>query len=211
MQETLTIVTTAASDPVSVADLKTYLRIANSDEDALLTDLIAAATLAVQNYLKRTLITTTYKLTLDRLPAMKGERWWDGVREIAITELHGAREFIRLQMPAVQSITSFKYFDTSDTEQTFSSDNYRLDAVNARVALKQGKSWPTDLRDTQAIEITYVAGYGATGASVPAPIIHAIKMAVGKLYESRGCDCVITDAAYPGIRPYRVLGNLDNG
>jgi uncharacterized phiE125 gp8 family phage protein len=46
-------------------------------------------------------------------------------------------------------------------------------------------SWPGNLDDYNAVSVTWWAGYGASGSSVPAAVRHAILMVVGILYEKR--------------------------
>ena len=75
-----------------------------------------------------------------------------------------------------------------DTETTWSPTNYYVDTVRepARVILRDGGSYPTDLRASNALKITYTAGYGTTTASVPEPIRVAMLQYCAFLYEHRG-------------------------
>ena len=86
-----------------------------------------------------------------------------------------------------------KYYADDNTATTFSADNYYVDTTSeqGRVVLRSGKSWPTvsELRDANAYEIQYKAGYGSnngdTAANVPRNITNAIKMLALHLYENR--------------------------
>ena len=52
--------------------------------------------------------------------------------------------------------------------------------------VKSGQSWPgTTLKTAAGVTITFVAGYGATSASVPESIRQAILLLVGHWYENR--------------------------
>jgi uncharacterized phiE125 gp8 family phage protein len=81
----------------------------------------------------------------------------------------------------------------------------------ARIVLRQGKSWPTvtQTRNANAYVVKYVAGYG--GASdVPEPIVQAIKLLTAHLYENREAVTSLTVNAIPYtigamLQPYRIL------
>ncbi len=54
-----------------------------------------------------------------------------------------------------------------------------------RVTTVYGGTWPASMEDNDAVVVTWWAGYGAAGSSVPAAIRHAILMLVGYWYENR--------------------------
>ncbi len=62
-----------------------------------------------------------------------------------------------------------------------------------RMTLKSGKAWPIALRANNAIEVIYLAGYGADGTTVPATIKRAVRALASALYENRGDACKIED------------------
>jgi hypothetical protein len=47
--------------------------------------------------------------------------------------------------------------------------------------LNEGETWPSNLRAQDAVEVTYVAGYGS--GNIPAPILEAIRLYVSSLYD----------------------------
>jgi uncharacterized phiE125 gp8 family phage protein len=56
-----------------------------------------------------------------------------------------------------------------------------------------------------AMQIDYLAGYGDTGDTVPAPIKHAILLLTAALYESRGdVNAPLPEAAWAIMTPYRL-------
>jgi len=165
------IVTTPAADyPVSVQSLKDHLRITDATEDTLLAGYLAAATAWVEDYTRRALITRTVTLTLDAFPT-------SGV--------------IELSYPPVSAVTSVKYYDTNNAQQTLASSKYwtalgEIDGAGS-IILKSTESWP-DLHEDRprAVEVVYVCGYGATAdVSVPAEIRTAVLLVAATLAENR--------------------------
>jgi uncharacterized phiE125 gp8 family phage protein len=75
---------------------------------------------------------------------------------------------------------------------------------------KSGQAWPTGaLRALNAIEIVYVAGYGASSASVPASLVGAVRLLAAYLYAHRGDGCeadmaLIASGAFAAASMYAV-------
>lgn len=210
MRYSLTTVTPPASDPVSLAEAKEYLRVDNTAENDTITAMIKQATDMMEQFLRRALINRTLKLTFDSAPVLRSSAWWSGTRDGAISDLRRINPFIILPFPPLVSVTSVKYYDTTDTERTFSADAYFADTEGARVVLKQGYSWPAPVRSQNSYAVTYVAGYGETAASLPPQIVGALKALIAHLYENRDCPGLPENVAR-FARPYRVLDQIANG
>jgi len=154
----LTLVTGPSYMPVTLAEVKVHLRITDTDNDEYLQSLILMATLSVEEFLKRRLITQTWQLHLDR--------WPDG-NEIV------------LPIGPLASVTHVKYTDTAESQSTLSSANYSVKtAGTGRIILDYSEAWPTDaLWPADPIEVQFVVGYGAhtpqaiTGATNATPIV----------------------------------------
>lgn len=155
--------------PVSVADAKAHCDVTYSDDDDLFTALIEAATAHLDGWtgiLGRCLVTQSWQVSFYDWPA-SGD--------------------IRLPFPDVSAITSVKYYDTDNAEQTVSSSLYELieDERGAIVRFLDSFTSPSVYDDrTDAVNIVFVAGYGAASA-VPGAITTAIKMMVANWYETR--------------------------
>lgn len=158
-----------AAYPVTLQDVKRNSRVDGTDDDALLTAYIEAATAhfdALAGVLGRALINQTWQQKLPYFPDC-------GV--------------IGLDLSPIQSITSITYYDTDNMQQTLSNETYTIleDPLGVYVTLQVGQTWPDVACREDAVTITYVAGYGATASSVPAPIRQAIMLLVGQWYENR--------------------------
>ena len=203
----LTLVTPPASEPVSLAEAKAWARVDGCEDDSVLTGLLIAARTAAEEYLRRSLVTQTWKLTLDAC-GTRGE-WFEGTYDLPVTYFDGALpRDVALPRGPVTSVTSVTTYDTSNTSAVFAPSNYRLDPSGARLLLNPNAYWPADVRPAAGCEIVYTAGFGSSSA-VPQPIKTGILIHAASLYEQRGQCADATDLP-PGSKqlygPYRVLG-----
>jgi len=172
-------VTTDADDlVVPLGEAKRHIRgVPGQDDDEIILDFINSATEFVKEYLQVGLRQQTLTLTLDGF--YEGEdfhRWKSlggGTHTGSIVDLLGGYGSVDLPYPPLQSVTSVTTYDRDNASSVFSSSLYSVDLQSGRLYLNEGEVWPTNLRDHAAVEIVYVAGYGA--ASVPAPIKGAIR------------------------------------
>jgi uncharacterized phiE125 gp8 family phage protein len=163
----ITVVTPpSVGDPViTLTEAKLNLRVSHSAEDALITRLIAGATIAAQHRTGRQLVTATLAMKLDCFPG-------DGL--------------IVIERVPLQSVTSITYVDDAGATQTLAGSSYVVDTASepARVCLAEGAVWPiTDARPN-AVTVTFVAGYGAA-AAVPDGIKDWMHLHIGALYRHR--------------------------
>jgi uncharacterized phiE125 gp8 family phage protein len=169
----LTRQTGPAVEPVTVADAKAHLRVDTSEDDAYIQNLVTSAREWCEQYLDRTLVNTQWVMRFDSFPP-------DGTHDI---------ELPRPPMATAGTTTAVALTFTYEngTTATYSTASYRVDRNSTPGAVKTlyGQTWPPHLMDDNAVSVTWWAGYGAAGSSVPAAIRHAILMIVGILYEKR--------------------------
>lgn len=182
----LTLVTAAAAEPVTTAALKSFLRVSHSAEDTDIASLGKAARAVIEKYLRRALVTQTWKQTMDCFPGT-----------------------IELKLNPVTSITHVKYYSTAGTLTTLTvTTDYVSDLAQepARIIPAYGKSWPsTKYGQLAQVEVQFVAGYGASTV-VPDAITTAIKNLVTHWYENRApADDSIPSGIKAMLAPYRVL------
>lgn len=171
----LSLVTAPTTEPVTVDDFKSHSRIDADEEDAsTITGYLKASRKLVETYLRRQLITATYRFSLDRFPC----------------------DCIELPLPPVQSVSALAYVDSDGTTQTWDSSNYRLDTYSepARIEPAYNVSWPTIRCVSNAVNVTFVCGYGAAGA-VPDTIKTAIKITTAVLFEMRDVSAPLPEQA----------------
>jgi len=179
----LALVTPPSIEPVTLAEAKLFLK-GDSDtaDDALVTDLVAAARRTVEEKLDRALITQTWDYYLDRFP--------------------DASCPICLERPPLLAVTTVKYTPNGGSIQTMTAGDYYVDnALDTRgrprrgeVWLNVGKAWPGDvLRIRNGVEVRYTAGFGAAAANVPEQIRSGIKQLVAYWYYNRSMIGSIPD------------------
>ena len=189
----LTTQTAWVTNVVSIAEFKAFARIDSSDstENTLIESLVFLAQDMAETYVGRAITYQVLTLSLDRLPFYQDEKLQEGV--YTAPDLQSNSNYIVLPKPNLIAVNSVKYYDNANNASTFASSNYYVDTSSeqGRVVLKNGVSWPTasELRNANAYEIEYKAGYGSsnsdTAASTPKLLIHAIKVLALHLYENR--------------------------
>lgn len=161
----VTVITPPSITPISLATAKLHLKVDFDDDDTLISTLIDTATEWCQSRVGQQFITATRRLYLDGFPS----------REIV------------LPYPPAATVTSITYIDIGGTTRTWTSTLYQTDLATkpARIRPAWSQVWPSTRGDLNSVIVNYTCGYGATAASVPAPIRQAMLLLVGHLYENR--------------------------
>jgi uncharacterized phiE125 gp8 family phage protein len=155
------------ADLVTLNDAKVHLAVDHSEHDQMITSLVASAMKHLDGYqgiLQRALVTQTWKVETDKFT-----------------------DPLRLPVGDLLSLTSVKYYDGLNAQQTLSASVYGVysDAIGPFITLKSNQTWPTVYDRRDAIEIIWAAGFGATANSVPEPIRQAVLLMVGHWYAHR--------------------------
>lgn len=162
---------------VSAADARAHLRVDDDAEDALIEAFSDAAQAHIDGpdgWLGRSLGKQTLELRRCGFPT-----------------------WIELPFGPVRSVASVRYIDPDGIEQTLDPSAYVVQGDI--IACAHGVTWPGLRSERENIRIRYDAGYPDTeGAepkpTVPAPIVAAIKLMIGDLFENRA-------SVAPGARP----------
>jgi len=208
MRKSITLVTAPGAQPITLPEAKTWARIDGNDDDALITQLIDAATQSAEAFLRRSLISQTYRLTIDLPTSACYDSLGEGVYDLPVSALYGnLPRVIELPRGPASAISSVKTYDTDNAESTYDSANYTIDADGSRLILVEGAQWPSNMRPEASVAITFVAGYGATPSSIPQPIKTALMIHVATLYEQRGqCDMDLPAPSKQLLSQYRRMG-----
>ncbi len=153
-----------ASEPLSVADAKSYLRVAHDDDDAIVVALIASARHHVEALTRTGLLTQTWRLMLDRWP----ESGW-----------------IKPKLGPLRSLVAARIYNESGVATSLDLDRFVIDEA-AGVIAAPGWSLPLPGRAVSGVELDVEIGYGDTPADVPQVLLQAIRMLVAHWYDNRG-------------------------
>jgi uncharacterized phiE125 gp8 family phage protein len=156
-----------AVEPVLATDVQTYGRIFETVDTALITLMAKAARKIVERMLNRA--------TINRTIVAYWRTW--------------PRQLL-LPLAPISAITTVKYYDSAEALQTWAATEYDADLnIDPKsIQLSYGKSYPSVYSRPDAIQVTYVAGYGAAASDVPITLKMAIEAVALDLYEQRGLD-----------------------
>ncbi|HTV69323.1 MAG TPA: head-tail connector protein [Rhizobiaceae bacterium] len=151
---------------VTLAEVRQMLHVDHQDDDHLLQSLIDAAHSHLDGYsgiLGRALITQT---------------WQQDFKDFTC-------EPLRLPLKPIQEVSTVTYYDGSNDEQELDDTVWQLltDASGSYLALQADQSWPGVYGRSDAVRVTYVAGYGDAASDVPAALHTAIILYVQMHYD----------------------------
>ncbi|MEA3045871.1 MAG: hypothetical protein QOJ53_203 [Sphingomonadales bacterium] len=164
--------------PIALAELKAYLRIATSDEDALLAALVRAAADTCEAFTGRALIVRALE---EVLPAPA--RW------------------TRLGAMPVAAIDGVAALAADGAPAALPAGDYAVDIDAA------GEGWVRLLRsiDEKRIRVAYQAGIAADPNGLPEALRHGIVRLAAHLYGHRDADAAPPAAVTALWRPWRRL------
>ncbi len=207
-------ITGPAVEPITVAEAKEWAKVDGSADDAKITALIATCRQYLEQYLNRTLITTSWAYRKDGFPSASSTlehvdgALMDGYSPTyeAEAKFYGVKPSdMVLPMGEIQSITSVKYVDRAGDEQTVDAADYFLGG-SQYITPETGSQWPSNglLRNRDAVEVVYVAGYGNSADDVPDDIKTALKMMVSDMYDDASCGGGMSATTARIVAPYHV-------
>jgi uncharacterized phiE125 gp8 family phage protein len=185
------VITPASAFPVSLTQARTHLRLvpygdpeSHPDDDYISTILIPSATQWVQEYLERVLATQTIEIAMDSLSSQ-----------------------VALPYGYVQEVVSINVLQDG-TSALVEGTAYSLNGYVTpnRIYLNMGESWPSYDAVENAVKIQYEVGY----ETAPSPIISAILLVIGHLYENRQQNVIgltvneLPLGVYHLLQPYRL-------
>ena len=163
----LKLQTPPAAEPLTLAETKSYLKVTDSADDTLLSQIITALRKSCEDWTGRALVTQTWTLWRDAFPHRGKDRLpHAGYFELPVDFADEAQRLISIPRPPLQSVTFLKTYSTGNQETTFDAGKYFVDTASepGRIVLNQAVTWPTGLRPANAVEIEFIAGYGDASA-----------------------------------------------
>jgi hypothetical protein len=188
MQFSINQLTQPTHEPVSLAEMKDFLRVDATDQDAVITALITTAREEAERISGRCFVNRQFELSLDRFPGS-----WPFSYGFGASLLSPYREIHPPRCP-LYSIDLFQYTDisTGNPVVMVADTDYQVKGKEpGRLQPAYGQAWPIARWSLEAILIRFTAGYGDTSASpvigvdCPEKYKTAIKLMVSHWYENR--------------------------
>jgi uncharacterized phiE125 gp8 family phage protein len=168
----LRLITSPATQPITLAAAKLHLRIDDAAEDTWLQAAIESASLAAEHETGRRWITQTWEAIYDAFPTAA----------------------VELGLSPAQSVVSVKYLDQAGQEQTLPQEAYVLDADHALgvgfVLPAAGYTWPATAGSANAVRVRFTVGYGNDSTVVPFAAQQWMLMHIGTAYKLK--ESVVT-------------------
>lgn len=192
-------------EPVSLAEVKAFIKIETEQEDDLLRRLIKTARQSIEAYTGRALIQQTWQFTLNAgyCCEMSDETYLTGTR---------SRGQKGIELPRSPFISLKGNPMLNETYGNREIKDYRLDTSGRTARIHFGKTLQGLTSGGGIVEIEYTVGYGETPESVPEPLRQAILMMVSELFEKRigsndnqGMPPLLNQAVVDLIKPYRSI------
>jgi uncharacterized phiE125 gp8 family phage protein len=161
-------------EPVSLEEVKQFLRIEHDAEDGLIASLIQAARQLCEATVRRRLIRQRLRLVSDDLHAVH-----------------------RLPAGPVRQVETVAVIDAAGMSEILPESAYVISGD--RLACL--KTWPAPRRPVGSFRVDYEVGYGDTPDAVPQALRHGIRMLVAHWYENREA---VQDLAQPTVLPMGV-------
>lgn len=154
------------SEPLSLVEAKEFLRIEHADDDAVIESLIVAARTHIETLTRSAMIAQTWRFIRDT--------WPDDGRVV-------------LRRGPLLSVEDLRVFNGEGVASSLDPESFVVDRAAGVVA---SPIWalPAPGRVVAGIEIDAVLGFGSDGDSVPADLLHAMRLLLAHWYEHRGLE-----------------------
>lgn len=150
----------AATEPVSLADMKEHLRVTSSDDDDYISGLISAARNYIETITGRSLLEQTWLATFDYT------EW----------------SCLYLPRPPLISVSQIQYRDNVDGSlQTASSSTYEVNNLSEPAVIEFDDLPEYDATKQNPLQVTFTSGY----SEVPRELVHALKLLCSQWYRIR--------------------------
>ena len=159
------VTTEPASEPLTLTEVKNYLKVDFSDDDDLLNMLITAARQWVEKHCNIGLLPQTITEVFDRWPTARS---WE------------------LSVSPLRAVSAISYKDSAGNVQTWASGNYIVDSYTQPARVQSGYSvtFPTLYDEINSVSAVYTTGWDDAD-DLPAPIKQAMLLTIADAYENR--------------------------
>lgn len=161
-------------EPISLEETKTFIRVDDTSDDTLISNLIIVARQVAETYLKRSLITQTLKMEFDQY----------------------APSSFELVLGPIQSIVEVTLTNRDGSNSTVDNSTYYLTAGKDNIVFD---ATPV----SHKVTIEYIAGYGDNVTDIPEPIRQGMLTHVARMYDNRTGNSTMPTASKNLYMPYK--------
>ena len=155
------VVTPPTTEPLTLSEVKSHLRIDGNYDDALLNSCITSARMFFESQCEISIASQEILLALDSFD-----------------------DIVYLPRGPVQSVEDISYSDTQNNTQTLADWIEDLVSNPARITPAFNQSWPSTAEVVNAVQVSYTTGY-STAELVPKLLKSGMLFYVAHLYENR--------------------------
>ena len=159
--------TPPTTEPLTLSEVKSHLRIDGNYDDALLNSCITSARMFFESQCEISIASQELLLALDSFD-----------------------DIVYLPRGPVQSVEDISYSDTQNNTQTLADWIEDLVSNPARITPAFNQSWPSTAEVVNAVQVSYTTGY-STAELVPKLLKSGMLFYVAHLYENRSA---VTDS-----------------
>lgn len=194
-----------ALEPVSLDEVKSYMRLDGEHDDLLVIALIETARQMVETYTGRSLITQSWMYTIPASTALQ----FSDPHYFSGSVIRGERGVELPKSPFIDLITAPLLIQG---KKETALESYKLDTAGRTARIHFHQLSLHSVNHGATIVVTYRSGYGDQRHDVPAPLRQAIMMAVADLYDrptianKNGFQAMVLSSDIISlIRPYKMM------
>ena len=155
-----------ASEPLTVEEVKDFLRVTDDSEDSLIASLITVARESLETQTSQVFAESTFTASFGRF-----------------------HQILELTRGPIASVQAVRYRDEHDAEHTLPAGEWKLERHGTgigKIYLTQEFSGPS-LSDDRLLPVTveFRAGYGADPGDLPETLRHAVRYLVSHYFDQR--------------------------
>lgn len=154
------LITPPTAEPITLSELKTFLRVENTTEEPMLETFIASARIEAENETRRAIVRATYKAEFARFSPV-----------------------LEIPRPPLKAVSSVEYVDAEGAVQTLDPSAYDVDDDAEPGRIIPLASWPRTAARPDAVRVEFDAGWDAS--DVPETLQVFTMMRATELYEFR--------------------------
>jgi uncharacterized phiE125 gp8 family phage protein len=178
----LTLITSPAVEPMTLTEVKAYLRLDDTSDDSddiYISSLITVAREYCEEYQHRAYVTQTWELSLQKFP----------IDETDLLNNNLSNSIIEIPKGSLKTINSVTYKDSAGVVTTMEPEiDYVVSSrgILGRISPPFGKIFPVCLLyPLDPIVINFTCGYGDDEAKIPGRIKQAMLLLISHWYENR--------------------------